>query len=238
MKTKQIYLEDSYLQTLDARIIDINLVNPGEQVLILDQTIFYPMGGGQPTDQGTIIDEEEGIELYQVMIQNGEIGHYVKTTDFFVGDTISMVLNWDRRYKNMRVHSAGHVIDFALFELGYSPTKLSPLKGDHGKKPFIVYQGTLDKDFKSELTVKANEIVNRKVNITSQFLGFEELKKAAIYLQPNLPTDKPLRALTFEGIGTVADGGTQVKNSSEVGEIEISNIEVKDNTTTIYYNLK
>ncbi len=80
------------------------------------------MGGGQPTDQGQIIFSDGSIaEVYQVLLKDGEINHYVKTTSqLILGSEIRGIIDWERRYKNMRVHSAGHVIDFSMYLLGYS----------------------------------------------------------------------------------------------------------------------
>jgi len=137
MKTKPIYLDDPYVKKMRAAIIDSAPEKEGVWRLILDQTIFYPMGGGQPTDQGTLIfsDGSQG-EVYQVLLKEGEINHYVKTP-----------------------------------------------------------------------------------------------------LQPGLPKNKPLRALKLEGVGLVADGGTIVSSTEEVGKVLITDIEVVDGNTCIKYQV-
>lgn len=106
MKTVPVYLEDPYLKIMQATVLDVLPEKEGVFKLILDNTIFYPMGGGQPTDQGYIIfpDGRKG-EVYQVLLKDDEINHYVKTPVAPVsGETIEGVIDWDRRYKNMRVH--------------------------------------------------------------------------------------------------------------------------------------
>ena len=120
---------------------------------------------------------------------------------------------------------------------GYSPNQLKPLKGDHGKKPYIVYDGTLGKDISKELEEKANELVDKAIEFTCEFVPLSELEKDAIYLQPGLPTNKPLRKLTLEDIGSVVDGGTQVKNTNEVGKISILSVTEADGNTTVSYQL-
>jgi Ser-tRNA(Ala) deacylase AlaX len=75
------------------------------------------------------------------------------------------------------------------------------------------------------------------LSISFRFLNYEELKQEAIYLQPGLPTNKPLRLLFLEGVGGVADGGTQVHSTSEVGSISILPLEKKDGMTLIHYRL-
>lgn len=238
MKTNPLYLDDSYLKEMDAQIIDLVEEGPDQYRVVLTQTVFYPMGGGQPTDQGTFSSQNWKAEVYQVMNKDGEIWHYIKTkTKPAISDSVHGVINWERRYKNMRMHSAGHIIDFAMFLLGYSPNQLSPLKADHGKKPFIVYGGTLDKDITQELEAKTNELVDKNLNFSWNFQPLEELQKEAIYLQPNLPTNKPLRTFRLETVGAVADGGTQLKTTGEAGKILITNIESTDNQTIVHYSL-
>ncbi len=137
----------------------------------------------------------------------------------------------------MRVHSGGHVVDFAMYILGYSPKQLTPMKGDHGKKSYIVYQGTVGKDIRSELENKSNELVGKALSYVTALVSFEELQKDAIYLQPGLPTNKPLRKLSLEGVGSVGDGGTQVKNTSEIGKISIPSVTEENGNTIVVYRI-
>ncbi len=238
MKTQQLYLDDSYLKETDAIILEVLPEGANRFRLLLDKTVFYPMGGGQPTDQGKLTAENWTAEVYQVMMKDGEIWHYINTqTAPAAGTTVHAAINWDRRYKNMRVHSAGHIVDFAMFLLGYSPKTLLPFKGDHGKKPYIAYQGTVAEDIRQKLEDKANELVQKDLKFSWLFQPLEELQKEAIYLQPGLPANKPLRTLRLDTVGAVADGGTQVHSTSEVGKITIPSVNASDNITTVIYNI-
>lgn len=239
MKTKPIYLEDPYIKTIEATILEVFPEEEGVWRLILDQTIFYPMGGGQPTDQGIIIfpDGSKG-EVYKVLLKEGEINHYVKiSTRPSPHQKVRGSIDWERRYKNMKVHSGGHVVDFAMYLLGYSPFPLHPLKGDHGKKPFIIYSGSLNKNIKEDVQSKVDELIAQNLKFSWSFELAENIKKEAIYLQPGLPSNKPLRALKLEGIGVVADGGTIVASTVEIGKISILSIETNETETTIRYQL-
>ncbi len=238
MKTKPIYLDDSYLKEMDASVLEVHLEAENKYRVILDQTVFYPMGGGQPTDQGTLENDSWKAEVYMVMLKNGEIWHYLNSPGApKAGDKVHGQINWDRRYKNMRVHSGGHVVDFAMYVIGYSPKSLMPIKGDHGKKPFILYQGTLGEDIKLKLEDKANELIIKDLKFSWLFQPLDDLKKEAIYLQPGLPSNKPLRTLRLESIGAVADGGTQVHSTNEIGKITIPNIEIKEGNTIVHYQV-
>ncbi len=238
MKTKQLYLDDSYIKEMDAAVLEVLPQGVGKWRLVLDQTIFYPMGGGQPTDQGTLTQEAWKADVYMVMNKDGEIWHYINAQAAPpVGSTVHGIINWDRRFKNMRMHSGGHVVDFAMHVLGLSPSLLTPLKGDHGKKSFIVYQGIVNEDFRQKLEDKAKELVEKDLKFTTLFQPVEDLQKEAIYLQPGLPTDKPLRTLRLETVGAVADGGTQVHSTNEVGKVTIASIETKEGNTIVNYTL-
>lgn len=238
MKTNPLYLDDSYLKEMDAEILEVLPEGEGRYRVILDKTVFYPMGGGQATDQGKLAGDSWVEEVYQVLNKDGEIWHFVKTNDApTVGMKVHGNINWDRRYKNMKLHSAGHIIDFAMYLLGLSPKVLIPIRADHDKNPHIVYQGVLTEDIKQKLEDKSNELVSQNLKFTWYFQRLEELQKEAIYLQPGLPTNKPLRTLKLEGIGAVADGGTQVKNTGEVGKIKIESVEKENDLTLVRYSI-
>ena len=178
MKTKPLYLDDSYLKDMNAEVLEVLPEGEGQHRMILDQTVFYPMGGGQATDQGELKGDNWSGEVYQVINRDEEIWHFVKTTNTpTVGMKVHGNINWDRRYKNMKLHSAGHVIDFAMFLLGLSPKTLVPMKADHNKNPHIVYQGVLTEDIKQKLEDKSNELVSQNLKITWYFQPLENLKK-------------------------------------------------------------
>ena len=238
MKTHLIYLDDSYQKEMDAKILEVIPDGDGKWKLILDKTVFYAMGGGQPTDQGKLTSSSWEGNVDQVMIRDGELWHYVRAKSTpIVGRIVHGVIDWNRRYKNMRYHSAGHIVDYAVYLLGYSPKILSPQKADHGKKPYIVYQGTVNEDIKQKLQEKVDELIAKDLTICWEFQSYEALQEEAIYLQPNLPTNKPLRTLRLEGVGAVADGGTQIRKTSEAGKVIVEEIVTGADTTTIHYSL-
>lgn len=153
--TIPLYLEDSYLKEMEATIIESTKESDNRWQIVLDKTIFYPRGGGQSTDQGTLFTENWKGKVSQALQKEDKIIHYVEGNQPPpIGTSLKGVLDWDRRYLHMRLHSAGHIVDFALYLLGFSPAPLMPLKGDHGKKPVISYQGTTDQDFKDDLEKK------------------------------------------------------------------------------------
>lgn len=97
--------------------------------------------------------------------------------------------------------------------------------------------GTLGKDITRELEEKSNELVIKSLPLTTSLGTLEEITADAIYLQPGLPTNKQLRKLTLEGIGSVADGGTQVANTKEVGKITIVSVVEENGQTIVSYQI-
>ena len=129
MKTKALYLDDSYLKEMETEVLDVLPEGEDRYRLILDKTVFYPMGGGQTTDQGKLEGNHWSGEVYQVINRDGEIWHFVKASNPpSIGMKVHGNINWDRRYKNMKLHSAGHIIDFAMYLLGLSPKLLIPMR--------------------------------------------------------------------------------------------------------------
>lgn len=236
--TTPLYLQDAYLKEMEATIVEVTKETDKRWIIVLDKTIFYPRGGGQSTDQGMLFTENWKGKVSQALQKEDKIIHQVDSEEPPpIGTLVKGVLDWDRRYLHMRLHSAGHVIDFALHLLGYSPSLLMPFKGDHGKKPAIYYQGIIEKDFREDLENKANDLVKQNLHFSFRFVNHEELERETIYLQPGLPKNKPLRLLTLEGIGSVADGGTQVHRTAEVGHISILPLEKQEGMTLIHYRL-
>lgn len=238
MKTKPLYLEDPYKKNLDTKILEVIDSGNNEFKLILESTIFYPMGGGQPTDQG-IITAEHGTEfkVFQVQVIDGEILHFIKSEEApKAGIAVTSKIDWARRYKNMQVHTAGHIIDFARYSIA---PDLQPVKGDHGKKAFITYSGKLSiLNFGKKLQEKVNDLVKSGLGFSWKFTSFENVEKNALYLQPGLPKNKPLRMLTLEKYGSVADGGTICKNTSEVGSILITSVGENNGEVKISYKVE
>ncbi len=236
--TTPLYMQDAYLKEMEATILEITKETDNRWLIVLDKTIFYPRGGGQSTDQGFLFTENWKGKVSQALQKEDKIVHQVEGSEPpSIGTMVKGVIDWDRRYLHMRLHSAGHVVDFALYLLGLAPVLLLPLKGDHGKKPVICYQGIVEKDFREDLEKKANELVTQNLPFKTRFVSYEELECESIYLQPGLPKNKPLRLLTLQGVGSVADGGTQVHNTVEVGQITILPLEKKDGMTFVHYRI-
>lgn len=228
MQTKQIYYQDPYIKEHECKILSVNpqgaLTN-----IITDQTIFYPEGGGQPSDRGMI----GNAKVEYVRFSNGEIIHQIKG-ELKVGQTVKAVIDWNCRYKNMKVHSAGHLLHDVLMTM---VKELTPLKGGHGKKAFLEYQGELEPTIKEKLETEVNTIAQQGLEIITKESTYDELQKDCQFIPPNLPKDKPLRVLKIGNFSSMPDGGVQVKNTKEIGKIWIANITVQNGISNIRYGV-
>ena len=239
METQPIYLTDPYAREMTAQVNEVVAETTGRWRVRLDQTVFYPMGGGQPTDQGRLDWEGGTAKVYQVMLKEGDIWHYLECpAPPAVGNSTHGEIDWTRRMQNMRTHTAGHLIDYALYRLGFVPTTLAPTKADHGKKAFVQYAGLVRPGLDpAQVEVETNRLVEQNLRFNWEFVSLEQLQADAIYLQPGLPTGKPLRKLSLETLGSVADGGTILRYSQEVGLVKINRIEERGEDTLVWYSL-
>jgi len=222
--TKMLYLEDSYLEECDAAVVS---VRDGRYV-VLTQTIFYPKGGGQPWDMGKIA---KGNEIYNVIYVgkfSGEISHEVDRTGLREGDRVKCVLDWERRYKLMRSHTAAHV--FASLLCVGTGALVTGNQLEEEKIRFDFSLENFNREILEEYLDKANELFRRDVSVKWYELPKEEALRipGVVKMAEALPPDIPrLRIVEIVGVDKQADGGTHVRNLREVGQIRLLKAENK-----------
>ena len=233
--TKALYLEDSYLRECDSVVVSIK---DGKHV-VLDQTIFYPKGGGQPWDTGKITKANEVYTVVYVGKFSGEISHEVDHTGLKEGDSVHCSLNWERRYRLMRSHTAAHVFASLLCTgVGVLVTgnqlEVDKIRFDFSLEKFD--RGTLE-----EYIEKANELFKKDIPVKWYELPRDEalkipgLIKMAEAFPPNIPS---LRVVEIVGVDKQADGGTHVRSLKEVGQIKLLKTENKGKSNRrIYFTL-
>ena len=216
--TEQLYLLDSTIRAFDATVVE---QHDGE--LVLDRTAFYPGGGGQPCDFGTISDGVRDWLVTAVKKVGGEHVHYVEGDLPAVGTPVSGRLDWERRYSLMRTHTALHILCGVVFrDYGAQVTggNMDPL------------QGRMDFEFETmrqELVAAIEEAINAEVAaarpVRVRILPREEafripdLIRTKINLLPEGIAE--VRTVELVGLDLQADGGTHVANTSEVGRIRV-----------------
>lgn len=232
--TELLYLTDSYKKTLTARVVSVEK-NGKLWNIVLNKTIFYPQGGGQPSDTGTIKGKHGSATVKHVRMQADNVIHESTLEGTLnEGDPVECAIDWERRFANMRVHSAGHIVHEAVMLVA---PDLKPIKGDHGSHPFIEYEGFIPLDKKNEIENKSNAIVGQNKKQSTEFVTYEELVKRASYIPEHLPKNKPLRIATITGFDPIPDGGTQLATTGEVGEITITKIDNSEGHVTVGYSV-
>lgn len=203
--------------------------------MVLDKTIFYPQGGGQPSDKGTIKGKRGTATVKHVRMSADVVIHECSIEGTIKnGEPVACELDWKWRYHNMRVHSAGHVVHEATRLVA---PYLKPIKGEHGKTAYIQYKGSLPIDSKHRIEKQANDLIRQNLTLKTEFVSIDELKTRASYVPEHLPKNKPLRILSIGEYPPIPDGGTQVKTTGEIGEITISFIENTYDHVRVHYEI-
>jgi Ser-tRNA(Ala) deacylase AlaX len=232
-ETKLLYYDDMYQTTAKAQIIDIRKVN-NQNYLILDQTVFFPEGGGQPGDQGTISNSSNNLKIKVILYKDGQILHATSNNTLSIGDQIDLKIDWNRRYKYMKIHSAGHLLHEILMEVD---STLVPLKGYHHDESYLIYSGYIDPKSISQIESKLSTAITADLPIICDYTDLETLKKDARSVPQNLPLHKKLRRLKIGNFPSMADGGVQVKSTEEIGQVKITAIENTQNQCKISYQV-
>jgi misacylated tRNA(Ala) deacylase len=233
--TRALYLEDSYLKECDAVVASMN---EGKYV-VLDQTIFYPKGGGQPCDTGKITRGNDVYNVVYVGKFSGEISHEVDRLSLKVGDKVHCVLDWDRRYKLMRSHTAAHLFASLLCNGTGALVTGNQLETDKIRFDFSLEQ--FNPEILEKYVAETNELLKRDTPVRSFELPKEEALKipGVVKMAEAFPPDIPrLRIVELVDLDKQADGGTHVKNLREVGQIKLLKTENKGkNNRRIYFAL-
>jgi len=233
---KALYLEDSYLRECDANVVS---VKDGKYV-ILDQTIFYPKGGGQPWDTGKMSKDNETYNVVYVGKFSGNISHEVDPAGLEAGDKVHCTLNWERRYKLMRSHTAAHV--FASLLCKGTGALITGNQLEEDKVRFDYSLENYDREILSNYIDKTNDLLRKDIRVKWYELPKGEALKipGVIKMAKALPPDIPnLRIVEIVGVDKQADGGTHVKNLNEVGQIKLRKTENKGkNNRRVYFTLE
>ncbi|MBU1201724.1 MAG: alanyl-tRNA editing protein [Nanoarchaeota archaeon] len=230
-----LYLDDSYLKEFDATVVSAN-----SKFVVLDKTAFYPNSGGQLFDEGEIRRGGETFKVVFVGKFSGSISHEVDREGLKLGDKVHCVLDWDKRYQLMRMHTSAHIVSTLVHNEAGALITGNQLGVDKSRVDFSL--DDFDRDKMVEYIDKANEVIRRNLEVKSFYLPREEamripsVVKLAGALPPAIDT---LRIVQIGDFDTQADGGTHVRNTSEVGELEFLQVENKGkNNRRLYYKLK
>ncbi len=223
-----LYQTDSYLQEFEAGVVT---VLAEERAVIIDRTAFYPGGGGQPCDFGSLTIAGVIYPVEKVKKQGDVVLHYLGGAAPLplVGAASHGTLDWIRRYKLMRTHTALHVLCGTIFrDYGAQVTggNMEPLKG-HLDFEFATMRGELVREIEIAINTEVRQAREIRVNILPREEAFQipDLIRTKINLLPE--GIKEVRTVEIVGLDLQADGGTHVRNTSEVGTIRVSDYKSK-----------
>jgi len=225
--TRPLFREDAYLQESMAVVTGIT---PAGGV-ILDQSLFYPQGGGQPGDLGRVEWDGGAFDLENTIKGEGaeivllpQEGNAVPP----VGATVRSTLDWERRYRHMRIHTALHLLSVVI----PLPVTGGAISTEKGRLDFNMPEAIEDKE---GLSHRLNDIAGRNLAITEDWISDAELA-ANPDLVKTMSVKPPMGAgrVRLIRIGAGSDqvdlqpcGGTHVKNTSEIGPMRIGKVEKK-----------
>jgi len=216
------YLDDSYLREFRAKVKSAN----GSSV-ILDKTIFYPQSGGQPSDQGSLFCGEVEFKVARAEVADGNVIHVLDREGLANGDEVRGVLDWDRRYKLMRGHTACHILSAIIFK--ETGAKITGNQIDLGRSRVDFSLEKFDKSQMAGYIQAANKVVGDDREVATRFLFKEEAMKVPdlIRLAMDVPDREEIRVVEISGVDAQACGGTHVKRTGEVGTIKLVKAENK-----------
>lgn len=218
--TKDLFREDSYLKACTA-----NVTASGDGFVRLDQTIFYPLGGGQPGDTGSLSWDSGTARIVDTRYVDGDIAHMLEdgATSPAVGTSVNLAIDWDRRYRHMRMHTAMHLLGTVL-HYGVTGGNISAEKS---RLDFDM-EDTIDKE---AVGAALAELVAADHAVRCRWISEEELD-ANPELVRTMSVQPPrgrgaIRLLEIEGVDLQPCGGTHLQSTSEVGAVRIGKVEKK-----------
>lgn len=217
-------------------------------VVVTSETIFYPQGGGQPSDVGTM-NSASGASSFKVQnVRNApqkrtlHLGTFDEGSDpFIAGERVTQCIDGAKRLLYSRLHTAGHILGLAVNELGSLIPDVVDTKAQHyPDAAYVEFRGLIDGKHKDAIQEKTDELVSRKLPVKLHWLDIEELHKkcAAVLDGFTLPEGEKARAVEIEGVGAYPCGGTHVENSSGVGKIIVGKIKRAKEMTKISYTVE
>jgi len=218
--TDLLYLRDAYLTEFDATVIDIR-----EGAIALDRTAFYPTGGGQAHDTGTLA----GATVTDVRKEGSLVWHSVADASVSIGDTVHGVLDWDRRHRLMRTHTALHVLCGVIWNEWHVPVTGGTMEPLSARMDFEF--DPLPEGFgpRVEELVNAELAADRPIAVSflprSTAVMDEDLIRTKVSMIPESVPE--IRVVDIVGLDKQADGGTHVRSTGEVGRIRVVKLENK-----------
>lgn len=214
------YPDNEYLKEFDATV---EKVDEEDGYLVLDRTLFYKQGGGQPADHGTITWSDGETEVEDVQKEHGEIRHYVDGDLPEEGDEVHGRIDWDRRYRHMKMHTAQHIVSKVVLDIYGASTAGNQVHADRSRIDFE--PANFDEQDLKKIQEEANRVIEEDIELSKSEVPREDLEEETEDGRTNLDLIPdhidPLRAVEIGDIDICPCGGTHVDSTGELGQLEI-----------------
>jgi len=239
--TEVLYFLDCYLKEFEATVEKVT----DDKYVVLDRTAFYPESGGQPNDTGKLVRESDGAEFEVVYAGkfNGDISHEIvpagenTASGLKVGDRVKGIIDWDRRYRHMRMHTATHVMANVIEREAGAQITGNQLGLDQSRVDFSLE--AFDRDKFAEYEKIANKVIaeNNPVNLylVSRSEAEEKLSRLTTLAKGFSEDISEVRLVEIEGVTIEACGGTHLKNTGEIKGIKIEKLQNKGKSNRRMY---
>jgi misacylated tRNA(Ala) deacylase len=230
---EQLCYTDAYARTAEARVVDVDAAGDAP-LLVLDRTVFYPGGGGQPPDRGLLLRARDGRSwtVHAARKSGGDIVHELEPSPDGPparDDVLTVDLDWARRYALMRTHTALHALCGVVWRDYGALVTGGNMEPGAGRMDFEFERmsGELVGEIESRVNDELRSKRDVRVNVLPRDEAFQipDLIRTKVNLLP--PGIEEIRTIEIVGLDLQADGGTHVSNTSEVGGIRVTGYESK-----------
>ncbi|GAB4544328.1 MAG: DHHA1 domain-containing protein [Anaerolineae bacterium] len=230
--TERLYYTDAYCTTFDAQVVERLSLN-ARPAIVLDRSAFYPTGGGQPHDTGTL----NGISVVDVVEQaeNRAVIHILASdgpeNSLQPGDYVRGEINWTRRFDHMQQHTGQHLLSQAFIQVAEADTVGFHLSDTYST--IDLGHASLSEDSVARAEALANQIIFENRPVLARFLEPDEV--ATLPLRKTPPARQSIRVVQVEGFDWSACGGTHVKRTGEIGLVKVVRSERRGAETRITF---
>ncbi len=223
--TERIYSTRAYERSMSATVV---ATDRDDGRVLLDQTVFYPGGGGQPPDTGVLAIGDDRLEVRRVTQDSHGVWHWLDELPP-VGTAVVGEIDWDRRYQLMRTHTAMHAMCGVVWERFQSPVTGGNMTPGEGRLDFEIPQWDPEDRDPIEAELNRQLALARRVEVSFLDRAEADEDPSLIRTKVNLlPAGlREVRVIDIVGLDRQADGGTHVDSTSEVGAIRITKTESK-----------
>ncbi|KRQ87459.1 Alanine--tRNA ligase [Caloramator mitchellensis] len=221
---QKLYYENPYIKEWEALVVN-QIEKDGKFIVELSETAFYPEGGGQPRDFGSI----DGIEVIDLFEDSDKIYHVLDKK--IENEKVLCKIDFERRFDHMQNHTGQHLLSAIFIELYNAPTNSFHLGEDYISID-IGLENASDETVKI-VEDRVNSLIFKNIPVKSYIINLEEAKKLPLRKLP--PTDVDIRIVEIEGIDYSPCCGTHVKNLGEIGMLKILKTEKYKNMTRVYF---